>query len=57
MLVSQLSNLQLKRFCCQSLTSGGYTWFEESIFICISYSGPKELNVTVPVLLIFFKLF
>lgn len=57
MLVSQLSNLQLKRFCCQSLTSGGYTWFEESIFICISCSGPKELNVTVPVLLIFFKLF
>lgn len=57
MLVSQFSNLQLKCFCCQSLTSGGYTWFEETILVCISCSGPEELNVTVPGLLIFFKLF
>lgn len=55
MLVSQFSDLQVKLFCCQPLTSRGYMWFEQTMSAFTSCSGSKELNMTVPVCAYFFK--
>lgn len=37
-LVSQVSNLQVKCVCCQTLISGGYTWFEQTMYVFMSCS-------------------
>lgn len=54
MLVSEFSNLQVKCFCCQPLTSEGYVCFEQTMSAFTSCSGSKELNMTVPVCCLFF---